>query len=130
MWSVYSVYSVIQSFRSYQLATFSGWNLRRRQKQIRQCCLNEFMVKPPVPRLRLRVKTPVKTTAKARSGRAPRPRDRKDANLNPLPDLNVSKVILPQVPPCDVILEYKKYHLTKTFLDLWIWLQQPSNPEC
>lgn len=68
-----------------------------------------------IPRIRLRVKTPAKATPRRLAKQ--KPRFRREATLNPPPDLTVSRVLLPQVPPCDIILEHKKFHLTKVELD-------------
>jgi len=70
-----------------------------------------------IPRIRLRVKTPARATPRRPAKQ--KPRFRREATLNPPPDLTVSRVLLPQVQPCDIILEHKKFHLTKVELDPW-----------
>lgn len=96
-------------------------NCTARSSLIRPSCNSGItgvaMVKV-IPRIRLRVKTPARATPRRPAKQ--KPRFRRDATLNPPPDLTVSRVLLPQVQPCDIILEHKKFHLTKVELDPWM----------
>lgn len=108
-------------FRSYDIVF--GSNIIFTSAQCRHkgagCAMGKSQV---IPSVRLRVKTPAKAAPKKPTKYKQKPRNRLAATLNPLPDLNVSRVLLPQVQPCDAVLEYKKYHLTKTDHDSWIHL--------